>query len=49
MIEDRRSFLRDTGRLLLLTGAASLAWEHVLAGDARGGAQLRRSPITGGG
>ena len=32
MIEDRRSFLRDTGRLLLLTGAASLAWEHVLAG-----------------
>jgi tetrathionate reductase subunit B len=33
MIEDRRSFLRDTGRLLLLTGAASLAWEHVLAGE----------------
>ena len=32
MVEDRRSFLRDTGRWLLLTGAASLAWEHVLAG-----------------
>jgi len=32
MIEDRRSFLRDTGRFLLLTGAASIAWEHVLAG-----------------
>jgi len=32
MIEDRRTFLRDTGRWLVLTGAASLAWEHVLAG-----------------
>ena len=32
MIEDRRSFLRDTGRWLLLTGAASLAWDHVVAG-----------------
>jgi len=33
MIEDRRSFLRDTGRWLLLTGAASLAWDHVVAGE----------------
>ena len=29
---DRRSFLIDTGRWILLTGAAALAWDHVLAG-----------------
>jgi Fe-S-cluster-containing dehydrogenase component len=32
MIEDRRTFLADTGRWLLLTGAATLAWDHVAAG-----------------
>jgi Fe-S-cluster-containing dehydrogenase component len=30
---DRRSFLADAGRYLLLTGAASLAWDAVLAGE----------------
>jgi Fe-S-cluster-containing dehydrogenase component len=30
---DRRSFLADTSRWLLLTGAASLAWDAVLAGE----------------
>lgn len=29
---DRRTFLAGTGRWLLLTGAAALAWDHVLAG-----------------
>jgi tetrathionate reductase subunit B len=33
MDQDRRSFLADTGRWLLLTGAAALAWDHVLAGE----------------
>src|SRR6185369_12501317 len=28
----RRELLVQTGKLLLLTGAAGLAWEHVLAG-----------------
>jgi len=32
MDRTRRSFLIDTGTLVLLTGAASLAWDHVLAG-----------------
>jgi Fe-S-cluster-containing dehydrogenase component len=31
--QDRRSFLADTGRLLVLTGAAALAWEYVAAGQ----------------
>ena len=33
MTQDRRSFLADAGKLILLTGAASLAWDHVLAGS----------------
>jgi tetrathionate reductase subunit B len=33
MIEDRRTFLADAGKLLLLTGAAALAWAHVVAGE----------------
>jgi Fe-S-cluster-containing dehydrogenase component len=32
MEQDRRSFLAHTGRWLMLTGAATIAWEHVLAG-----------------
>lgn len=32
MKQDRRSFLADTGRFIVLTGAASMAWEAVLAG-----------------
>ena len=32
MEQDRRSFLTQTGRWLMLTGAATMAWEHVLAG-----------------
>lgn len=31
MEQDRRSFLADTGRWLMLTGAATLAWEYVSA------------------
>jgi Fe-S-cluster-containing dehydrogenase component len=30
----RRAFLIDTGTFVLLTGAASIAWDHVLAGAA---------------
>jgi tetrathionate reductase subunit B len=33
MIEDRRAFLAQAGKLLVLTGAASLAWDHVVAGE----------------
>ena len=29
---DRRSFLAEAGKYILLTGAATLAWEHVVAG-----------------
>lgn len=29
---DRRAFLTQSGKLLVLTGAAAVAWEHVLAG-----------------
>ena len=32
MDTDRRTFLAEAGRYIVLTGAASLAWEHVLAG-----------------
>lgn len=32
MEQDRRTFLMDAGRWLLLTGAAAAAWEHVVAG-----------------
>ena len=32
MEQDRRTFLTDAGRWLLLTGAAALAWDHVVAG-----------------
>jgi Fe-S-cluster-containing dehydrogenase component len=31
--QNRRSFLADTGRWLVLTGAAALAWEYVAAGQ----------------
>ena len=33
MEQDRRAFLADTGRWLLLTGAAALAWDAVAAGE----------------
>ena len=33
MEQDRRSFLADTGQWLLLTGAAALAWDAVVAGE----------------
>ena len=33
MTGDRREFLKTTGTYILLTGAASLAWEHILAGE----------------
>ena len=29
---ERREFLRESGRLLLLTGAAAVAWDALLAG-----------------
>jgi tetrathionate reductase subunit B len=32
MDQDRRTFLTVAGKLFALTGAASLAWEHVIAG-----------------
>jgi len=32
MDESRRAFLRDSAAFIVLTGAASVAWEHVLAG-----------------
>lgn len=33
MEQDRREFLANTGRWLLLTGAAALAWDSVVAGE----------------
>ncbi len=33
MTTDRRDFLKSAGALIMLTGAASLAWEHVMAGE----------------
>jgi len=33
MDTSRRTFLSDAGSLLVLTGAAAIAWEHVLAGQ----------------
>ena len=32
MDQDRRAFLHDTGRFIFLTGAATLAWDFVVAG-----------------
>ena len=32
MDQDRRAFLHDTGKFILLTGAATLAWDFVVAG-----------------
>lgn len=32
MDQDRRAFLTGAGRLLVLTGAAALAWDHLVAG-----------------
>ena len=32
MEEDRRTFLKQSFRYVLLTGAASVAWDHILAG-----------------
>jgi Fe-S-cluster-containing dehydrogenase component len=32
MDQDRRSFIADTGRWLMLTGAATVAWDYVVAG-----------------
>jgi Fe-S-cluster-containing dehydrogenase component len=34
MDQDRRAFLTDTGRFIVLTGAAALAWDYVVAGQA---------------
>ena len=33
MEQDRRTFLADTGRWLMLTGAATVAWDYVAAGQ----------------
>ena len=33
MDQDRRTFLAEAGRYILLTGAAALAWDHVVAGS----------------
>jgi Fe-S-cluster-containing dehydrogenase component len=33
MEQDRRSFLVDAGRWLMLTGAATIAWDYVIAGQ----------------
>ena len=33
MDADRRAFLKQSGRYVMLTGAATLAWEHILAGE----------------
>jgi tetrathionate reductase subunit B len=33
MASDRREFLKTTGTFLILTGAASLAWDQILAGE----------------
>ena len=33
MQQDRRTFLADTGRWLMLTGAATVAWDFVVAGQ----------------
>ena len=32
MDQDRRTFLAEAGRYILLTGAAMVAWDHVVAG-----------------
>ncbi len=45
---DRREFLLQTGKLLLLTGAAGLAYDHVLAGSRRAPPGTTK-PGTGGG
>ena len=34
MDQDRRAFLTDTGKFIVLTGAAALAWDYVAAGQA---------------
>ena len=44
MEQDRRTFLTDAGRWLLLTGAAAIAWDHVVAGSPEGRSELRRRP-----
>src|SRR5665647_3571532 len=33
MSQDRREFLKDSGRWILLTGAATLAWDFVVHGQ----------------
>ena len=40
---DRREFLKDSGKWILLTGAATLAWDFVAEGapEQRGGAARR--------
>ena len=48
MDQDRRAFLHDTGRFIFLTGAATLAWDFVVAG-ARSRHRTTSPPITGGG
>ena len=32
MDQNRRAFLQDAGKFILLTGAATLAWDYVVAG-----------------
>ncbi len=49
MDQDRRAFLTDAGTLLVLTGAAAIAWDHVARRAPRRRPRTTRSPITGGG
>jgi hypothetical protein len=32
MEQNRRAFLTEAGKFIVLTGAAALAWDHVVAG-----------------
>ena len=48
MNQDRRSFLGQTGKLLVLTASAAIAWEHVLKGSPRR-PRTTPPPTTGGG
>ena len=42
MEQDRRGFLQDAGKFILLTGAATIAWDYVVAGALGAGTELRR-------
>ena len=43
MDDSRRRFLLGTGRLLVLTGAASLAWDAIVEGQDRKSTRLNSS------